>query len=318
VYARILGKIFYSEVYTMGANIKYKASVFSSVFSDPDILRELYGALEGVTLPPDIEVTINTLQDVLFKDRINDISFTIGGKLVVLIEHQSTINPNIALRLLIYIAEIYEKITEKKNIYSSHLIRIPRPEFFVLYNGLSPFPDEKIIKLSDAFESGLLPDIEKKAPLALELEVRVININHGRNKELAEKCKPLGEYSAFVEKVREFQKETGNPDEALKRAVTYCHDHDILKAFLRENAPEVTMSILHGEWNLDEALAVRYEEGVEDGRTEGEARGEAKGRTEGRAAERAEVARNALAQGLTPEFVQKITGLDMQTITSFR
>jgi predicted transposase/invertase (TIGR01784 family) len=301
----------------MGANVKYKASVFSSIFSDPDILRELYGALEGVTLPPDIEVTINTLQDVLFKERINDISFTIGGKLVVLIEHQSTINPNIALRLLIYIAEIYEKITEKKNIYSSHLICIPRPEFFVLYNGLSPFPDEKLLKLSDAFEAGLLPDIEKKTPLALELEVRVININHGRNKELAEKCKPLGEYSAFVEKVREFQKEN-NPDEALKKAVTYCHDHDILKAFLRENAPEVTMSILHGEWNLDEALAVRYEEGVEDGRTEGMEKGEAMGEVRGMEKGRAEVARNALAQGATPEFVQKITGLDMQTITSFR
>jgi predicted transposase/invertase (TIGR01784 family) len=294
----------------MGANVKYKASVFSSVFSDPDILRELYGALEGVTLPPDIEVTINTLQDVLFKDRINDISFTIGGKLVVLIEHQSTINPNIALRLLIYIAEIYEKMVKEKNVYSSHLIRIPRPEFFVLYNGLSPFPDEKLLKLSDAFESGLLPDIEKKAPLALELEVRVININHGRNKELAEKCKPLGEYSAFVEKVREFQKETGNPDEALKRAVTYCHNHDILKAFIKKNAPEVLMSFLHVEWNLDDALAVRYEEGVEDGREEG--------KEAGRTEERAEVARNALAQGLTPEFVQKITGLDMQTITSFR
>jgi predicted transposase/invertase (TIGR01784 family) len=297
----------------MGANVKYKASVFSSVFSDPDILRELYGALEGVTLPPDIEVTINTLQDVLFKERINDISFTIGGKLVVLIEHQSTINPNIALRLLIYIAEIYEKITEKKNIYSSHLIRIPRPEFFVLYNGLSPFPDEKIIKLSDAFESGLLPDIEKKAPLALELEVRVININHGRNRELAEKCRTLGEYSAFVEKVREFQKEN-NPDEALKRAVTYCHNHDILKAFIRENAPEVIMSFLHVDWNWDDAMAVRYEEGVEDGEARGEVRGLEKGRTEGTE----KVARNALAQGLTPEFVQKITGLDMQTITSFK
>jgi flagellar biosynthesis/type III secretory pathway protein FliH len=163
-----------------------------------------------------------------------------------------------------------------------------------------------------------LPDIEKKAPLALELEVRVININHGRNKELAEKCKPLGEYSAFVEKVREFQKETGNPDEALKRAVTYCHNHDILKAFIKKNAPEVLMSFLHVEWNLDEALAVRYEEGVEDGEAKGREAGRTEGEVRGMEKGRAEVARNALAQGATPEFVQKITGLDMQTITSFR
>jgi hypothetical protein len=126
----------------MGANTKYKDSVFSLLFSDPDLLRELYCALEGVALPSDIPVTINTLQDVFFMDRINDISFEIGGKLVILIEHQSTINPNMALRLLIYIARVYEKIVGDKKIYASNLIPLPRPEFFVLYNGISPYPDE--------------------------------------------------------------------------------------------------------------------------------------------------------------------------------
>ena len=73
----------------MKANTKYKNSVFSFLFSDPDVLRELYCALKGVSLPKDIPVVINTLEDVLFMDRINDISFEIGGRLVVLVEHQS-------------------------------------------------------------------------------------------------------------------------------------------------------------------------------------------------------------------------------------
>jgi hypothetical protein len=285
----------------MGANIKYKDSVFSFLFSDPDLLRELYCALEGVSLPADIPVTINTLQDVLFKDRINDISFAIGDKLVVLIEHQSTINPNIAFRLLIYIARIYEKIIGDKNIYASRLVRIPRPEFFVLYNGVDPYPDEKLLKLSDAFESSLLPGIIKKEAPALELEVKVININQGRNKEIAGKCKTLGEYSAFIEKVREFEKETDNMEEAVKKAVIYCRDHDILKEFLAKNATEV-LNMLMTEWNWDDALAYRYEEGREEGREEG----------------LEEVARNALAQGASLDFVQKITGLDMQTINGLR
>jgi len=251
----------------MGANIKYKDSVFSLLFSDPDLLRELYGALEGVSLPADIPVTINTLQDVLFKDRINDISFAIGDKLVILIEHQSTINPNIAFRLLLYIAKIYEKIIGAKNIYASRLIHIPRPEFFVLYNGVSPYPDEELLKLSNAFENGLLPDMKKASP-ALELEVRVININQGRNQEIAEKCKTLGEYSAFIEKVREFEKETDNLEEAVKKAVIYCRDHDILKEFLEKNATEV-LSMLMTEWKWEDALACSYEEGLEEGREEG-------------------------------------------------
>ncbi|MDR2589259.1 MAG: Rpn family recombination-promoting nuclease/putative transposase, partial [Spirochaetales bacterium] len=126
----------------MRANTKYKASVFSLLFSEPALLRQLYCALAGVELPPDIPVTINTLKNVLFMDRVNDISFEIGGKLVVLIEHQSSINPNMALRLLLYITRIYEKIVESKNIYTSCLLPLPRPEFFVLYNGTAPYPDE--------------------------------------------------------------------------------------------------------------------------------------------------------------------------------
>jgi len=122
----------------MGANIKYKDSVFSLLFSEPDLLRELYGAIEGISLPSDVPIIINTLRDVLFMGLINDISFEIGGKLIILIEHQSTINPNMALRLLMYIARVYEKIIGERNIYSSRLLRIPRPEFFVLYNGVSP------------------------------------------------------------------------------------------------------------------------------------------------------------------------------------
>jgi hypothetical protein len=81
--------------------------------------------LEGVTLPKDVPVIINTPHDVLYMDMINDISFEIGGKLVILIEHQSTINPNMALRLLMYIARVYEKIIGDKNIYSTRSIPLP-------------------------------------------------------------------------------------------------------------------------------------------------------------------------------------------------
>jgi hypothetical protein len=71
----------------MNANREYKASVFSLLFGEEDTLRGLYEALEGVTLPPDLPITINTLEDALFKSRINDISFEAGEKLAVIIEY---------------------------------------------------------------------------------------------------------------------------------------------------------------------------------------------------------------------------------------
>jgi hypothetical protein len=133
----------------------------------------------------------------------------------------------------------------------------------------------------------------------------VININEGRNKEIAERCKKLSEYSAFVAKVREFEKELGSREEAIKRTVKYCQSHDILKEFLELHAGEV-LSMLMTEWNWDDALAVRYEEGHDDGWEEGE---------ENKAIE---IAMNLLAEGLAPELVQKTTGLDMDTIEGLR
>jgi hypothetical protein len=210
-----------------------------------------------------------------------------------------------------YIARVYEKIIGEKNIYASRLIHIPRPEFFVLYNGSSPYADEKIIKLSDAFESGLVPEIEKEIPVALELEVRVININQGRNEGIVRKCRTLGEYSVFIEKVREYEKETEDLEGAVKKAVIYCRNNEILKEFLEKNATEV-MNMLMTEWNIEDAKKVWYEEGREEGREEGLEEGLEKGREEGLE----NVARNAIAHGASLDFVQKITGLDIQTITS--
>ena len=130
----------------MEANAKYKDSVFSFLFSNPDTLRELYSAIEGITLPPDTPIDINTLSDIFYMDQINDISFTIDNRLVVLIEHQSTVNRNMPLRLLLYIARVYEKIIDRKKLYQSAIEKIPEPEFIVLYNGRAPYPDHTILK----------------------------------------------------------------------------------------------------------------------------------------------------------------------------
>ena len=96
----------------MNINRSYKDSVFSLLFNDPETLRELYGALEGSPLPPDLPITINTLEGVLFMERVNDISFAAGDKLVIILEHQSTVNPNMPLRCLLYLARLYEKNIE--------------------------------------------------------------------------------------------------------------------------------------------------------------------------------------------------------------
>ena len=64
----------------MKANKNLKDSVFSAYFSeDTARLVELFNALEGTDYPPDTPVEINTLTDVLWMDRINDLSFVLNG-----------------------------------------------------------------------------------------------------------------------------------------------------------------------------------------------------------------------------------------------
>jgi len=184
---------------------------------------------------------------------------------VVLIEHQSTINPNIPLRMLMYIARVYEKIIGgDRGIYASKQISVPSAEFIVVYNGTAPFPDEKILKLSDMNEGRKALGLGERDSPALELVVRAVNINHGRNAEIVGRCRELGWYSAFIAKAREFEKKLGDRTEAIKRAVIYCRDHDILREFLEKHGTEV-LNMLTKEWKLEDALAVRYDEGREEG-----------------------------------------------------
>lgn len=293
----------------MAENRKYKDSVFSSLFSSPEVLRDLYSAIKGISLPPDVPVTINTLDKALYMDMVNDISFEIGGKVVVLIEHQSTINENMPLRLLMYIGRVYEKIVRKESIYKTRLVPIPRPEFYVLYNGTADFPAEKTLRLSDAFEGAEGFGLQGNDRCSLELEVKVLNINQGVNREIAEKCRTLGGYSTFVAKIREYEKLGAGKEEAFRGAIEYCLEHGVLKEFFEKNSSEV-INMLYAEWNIDDYGAVRFEEGREEGRGEG--------REEGLMAGREEAARKALVEGATMEFVQRITGLDIEIIKALK
>ena len=280
----------------MNVNEKHKSSVFSRLFSTEDVLRELYSAIEGISIPPDTPININTLSNVLIKGLINDVSFTIDNRLVVLIEHQSSINSNMTLRLLLYIAHVYEKIINSKMMHQKKRLEIPTPEFIVLYNGLAPYPEREELRLSDAFKSteGLI--MPKNDKFSLELLVKVYNINYGCNAQILKKSEALEGYSFFISKIREYQKEAPL-EEAMARAIKYCIEHGILRQFLEENSPEVVNMLLE-EWNLDDALAVEREEGREEGREES----------------MKVVARKALEKGATIDFVLEITGLPMEVI----
>ena len=244
----------------MEANRKHKDTLFSKLFSKPQNLRELYNALADTDYGEDTPVEINTLENVFFKDLKNDVSFTIGGKYVVLLEHQSTISENMPLRCLMYIARVLEKITNERAIYRERVLEIPTPEFIVLYNGEKPFPAEKTLRLSDSY-LGRDKSIEKFG--SLDLTVRVVNINLGFNDELLKKSGTLGGYSSFIEQVRHYKRSGLIPVDAIKEAIKWAISNNMLGAYLSEHGAEVT-SMLYTEFNIDTAKEVWQEEAREE------------------------------------------------------
>ena len=201
-----------------------------------------------------------------------------------------------------------EKIVKRKSLYSGKRLSIPWPEFYVLYNGQEEFPDEVIFKLSDLFEKPEELNIPKRAAPLLELEARVININKGRNEEIARRCKKLAEYSAFIAKTYEFFEEYGDKEKAVNEAVKFCSKHDILSEFLEIHGSEV-LNMLLEEWNMEDAKEVWQEEA----REEGLAKGLEKGREEANQ-EKLQTAANLKKLGVSVEIIAQATGLSVKEI----
>ena len=73
----------------------------------------------------------------------NDLAFLIGDWLNIY-EHQSTVNSNMPLRNLIYVAKEYEKLVAEKSLYSTVQIKLPTPKFVVFYNGTKKQPEQYV------------------------------------------------------------------------------------------------------------------------------------------------------------------------------
>ena len=118
------------------AKRNYKDNTFCALFSEKENLIELYNALSGSNFDMDTPVEIVTLDNTFFGDRENDLSFIIDNRWIILAEQQSTLCPNVPLRMLVYAARQYENTTFSRDIYSKKLVKIPTPELYVFYNGI--------------------------------------------------------------------------------------------------------------------------------------------------------------------------------------
>ena len=282
------------------ANRKYKDSVFVDLFSEDEKAKEnflsLYNALHHTNLPLSCPVENIRLDNIMYMNIINDVSCLVDDKIIILAEHQSTINENMPIRFLQYIARLYEKLQAPADRYLRKLSKIPTPEFYVFYNGREDYPEMTILKLSDAF-------ITKPEQVPLELTVQVLNINNDKGGKILKTCKTLDEYSLFVEEVR-IQTQL-DPESGFTNAVKICIEKGILKEYLQRKSREV-VNMLIAEYDYDTDIAVQREEAGKIAL--------AKGISQGSLQKALETARNLLQFGLSVENIAQATGLSQADV----
>ena len=258
-------------------NRKHKDRLFQRVFADKKDLLDLYNAINGTNYADPDELEITTLEDVIYMSMKNDMSFIISSTLN-LYEHQSTFNPNMPVRGLLYFARLYETYIKQHglNIYGHKLIKLPRPQFIIFYNGRDEYPDEMVLKLSDAF----VPMSSAREDAALECRATMLNINYGHNRTLLNTCRRLHDYSYFIAKVNEYADSGLTMEEAVDNAVDLCIKENILADILIKCRSEVSSMLLT---EFDEKLYKKsvYKEGYEDGVSEGYERGVDEGHRRG-------------------------------------
>ena len=256
----------------LAVNRTYKSTVFTMLYADKSNLLDLYNAMAGTHYTDPELLEINTLENAIYMTIRNDVSFLIDGRLS-LYEHQSTSNPNLPLRFLLYISHLYSRMTKDENLYGTAKVRIPAPEFVVFYNGREQMPERDILKLSDLF-------MVNDRPIKLELEAVVLNISGENNRELKAACQTLREYAIYTDKIRQYTEEM-SLEEAVDRAIRECIREDILREFLENHRMEArAMSIFeydqekHMRQEREAAWKAGIEEGrrsgIEEGRTQGE------------------------------------------------
>ena len=245
--------------------ITYKDRLFRFIFGSMDNVENilsLYNALNGTNYDDPADLMITTLEDVIYVGMKNDVSFLISSYLS-LWEQQSSYNPNMPLRGLMYFGELYSGYIETNslNLYGSKLLQIPTPQYVVFYNGEHDAEPIQKLRLSDSF-------IHRDESGDFEWTATMYNLNKGKNDFLMERCKPLKDYMTLVQYIRENLNHGMTVETAVDEAVKKCISENVMKEFLIKHRAEVKNMCIT-EYNEKTFVDGIRAEGIAEGIAEG-------------------------------------------------
>ena len=285
-------------------NRQYQDRLFKAIFEreeHKDWLLSLYNALNGSSYTDPSAIEINTIEGIIYVTMKNDISFLIDSQLN-LYKQQSSYNPNMPLRGLMYFSQLYQKYISKqrKDIYSSALLKIPTPQFIVIYTGSTELDDVKELKLSDSFE---VPDTSGR----FEWTATVVNISKGHSRKLLEQCPPLRDYAVYVSRIKGNVAAGMTKEDAVNEAMEYSIEHNLLNGYFLEQKMEVlNMSLT--EFDQEEYDRNRFNDGKEAGIAIGIA--------EGKRDAALQNARNFKYKNIPVDIIAECTGLSVEQVNA--
>ena len=294
-----------NEITPSGMVNHYKDRLFISIFGKNNDQSkkwrlDLYNALRGTNYTDPNALELNTIENVIYLTMRNDVSFLVDSQMT-LFEQQSTFNPNMPLRGLMYFAQLYQMHLAKqgRTLFRTTLTKIPNPKFIVFYNGTRETEDREVLKLSDAFE------IEDESG-QYEWSAELININKNHNRALQKKCKPLYDYVRYVARVNENKKLGMQVPEAVNSAVDWAIRENLLDGYFRLQKEEILANSLT-EFDAEDAYRDIREDGYEEGYSQGISQG---------ASQKAiEDAENFLRMGVnTIEQISQAIGLPLEKV----
>ncbi|MDE7224376.1 MAG: hypothetical protein K2O34_11445 [Acetatifactor sp.] len=226
---------------------KIRDSVFTNLFQDKKYLLQLYKALH----PEDSNVTEDEIADITIKHVLvdaayNDLGFSIGDRLMVLVESQSTWTLNIIIRALMYLIQTYHDYFKRtnQNLYGSKKVDMPRPELYLIYTGDKKYIPDSISLARDFFDGG---------KIAIDAEIKVL---YQENEDI------IGQYIIFSKVYTEQRKLYGNTKQAVTETIRICKNRNVLREYLESKEKEV-VDIMMTLFD-DEQILKAYTKDIED------------------------------------------------------
>lgn len=260
-----------------------KDSVFRDLFGDRKYALQLYQAIH----PEDTDVTEADIGNVTIKNiftdqQYNDLGMTVRGKLLLMLEAQSSWTVNIIIRIFLYLAHTWNEFIEstRQNRYGSKKLAVPRPEFYVIYSGDRKDRPEWL-RLSEEFFEG-----NKEY---LEVNVKVL---YGDGKGDI-----ISQYVDFTKVYNEQVRLYGKTREAVLSTIRICQDRNVLKEYLSGREKEV-INIMMGLFDQEKAVEQFGNEKKEEGKLES----------------KKEAAINMKAEGLPESMIAKVLDVGLNIV----